>query len=197
MTRSDLSDQDLLATQARQIAPLSEDETAGLPTEVRLRGRGPALDRLVEHQLAAILTLAESRADRGVEVGDLAQEGTIASVVAVTEYAGRGGPASGLDHFVARLVAIHMDETIHLAALERETAEAFVRDTELYEAAEIRMRNELGRAPTSLEMAARLNWSEERVVTIAGMLHEARAQYDSDIAQYLDDLDEDDADDDD
>ncbi len=192
MTRSDVTDRDLLAAQARTIPPLTDDETAGLLTEVRLQGRGPALDRLVEHQLGAILALAESRAGRGVEVGDLAQEGTIASVVAVTEYAGRGGAALGLDAFVTRLVGMQMDESIELAALERATAEAFVRDTELYEAAEIRMRNELGRTPTTLEMAVHLGWPEERVATVAGMLNEARAQYDSEIVQYLDDTDEDD-----
>jgi DNA-directed RNA polymerase sigma subunit (sigma70/sigma32) len=193
VTRSDVTDRNLLAAQAHSIPPLTEDETAGLLTEVRLQGRGPALDRLVEHQLAAILALAEARAGKGVEVGDLAQEGTIASVVAVIEYAGRGGAASGLDGFVAKLVSMQMDESIELAALERATAEAFVRDTELYEVAEIRMRNELGRTPTTVEMAARLGWPEERVVTVAGMLNEARSQYDSEIVQYLDDADEEDA----
>lgn len=192
VTRSDVTDRNLLAAQARSMPPMGEDETAGLLTEVRLQGRGPALDRLVEHQLGAILALAEARAGKGVEVGDLAQEGTIASVVAVIEYAGRGGAAAGLDGFVAKLVAMQMDESIELAAIERATAEAFVRDTELYEIAEIRMRNELGRTPTTVEMAARLGWPEERVVTVAGMLNEARSQYDSDIVQYLDDADEDD-----
>ncbi len=193
MTRNEVGDRNLLVAQARATPPLSEEETAGLLTEVRLQGRGPALDRLVEHQLGAILALAEARAGKGVEVGDLAQEGTIAGVVAVTEYAGRGGVASGLDGFIAKLVAMQMDETIELAALERETKEAFVRDTALYETAEIRMRNELGRTPTTLEMAAGLGWPEERVVTVAGMLNEARSQYDSEIVQYLDDIDEDDA----
>ena len=188
-----MSDRDLLAAQAQATPPLSEEETAGLLTEVRLQGRGPALDRLVEHQLGAILALAAARSGKGIEVGDLAQEGTIASVVAVTEYAGRGGAAAGLDSFVSKLVAMQMDETLELAALERETEEAFVRDTALYETADIRMRNELGRTPTTVEMAARLGWPEERVVTVAGMLNEARSQYDSDIVQYLDDADEDDA----
>jgi len=196
MTRRDASDGDLLAAQASGMEPLSEAETAGLLTEVRLQGRGPALDRLVEHQLPAILTLAEARAGQGVEVADLAQEGTVASVVAITEYAGHDGAAAGLDRFVARLVGFQMDDTIELAALERETGEAFVRDTEAYETAEIRMRNELGRTPTSLEMATRLSWPEERVTLIAGMLDEARAQYDSEIVQYLDDIDKDDADED-
>lgn len=191
MAGSDVTDREILGAQARALPPLAGDETAALLREVGAGGRGPALDRLVEHQLGAILALAQSRRGRGVEVGDLAQEGTIASVVAITEYAARGGAAPGLDRFVERLVGMQMDETIELAALERKSVEAFVRDTETYESAEIRMRNELGRTPTTVELASELGWPEERVSIVAGMLQEARARYDSDIVEYLDDLDED------
>ena len=117
--------------------------------------------------------LAEARGGKGVEVGDLTQEGTIAGVVAVLEYAGQGGPASGLDRFVSRLVASHMDDTIELAAIERASDEAFVRDTEIYEAAEIRARHEFGRTPTVLELAAELGWPEERVAIVGAMLNDA------------------------
>jgi DNA-directed RNA polymerase sigma subunit (sigma70/sigma32) len=191
MTRSELADREILDAKVRSLPPLSEDAAARLLVEVRARGRGPALDELVEHQLAAILALAEARGGKGVEVGDLTQEGTIAGVVAVLEYAGQGGPASGLDRFVSRLVALHMDDTIELAAIERASDEAFVRDTEIYEAAEIRARHELGRTPTVLELAAELGWPEERVAIVGAMLNDARARYDSEIVEYLDDVDED------
>jgi DNA-directed RNA polymerase sigma subunit (sigma70/sigma32) len=191
MTRSELADREILDAKVRSLPPLSEDAAARLLVEVRARGRGPALDELVEHQLAAILALAEARGGKGVEVGDLTQEGTIAGVVAVLEYAGQGGPASGLDRFVSRLVALHMDDTIELAAIERASDEAFVRDTEIYEAAEIRARHELGRTPTVLELAAELGWPEERVAIVGAMLNDARARYDSEIVDYLDDVDED------
>jgi DNA-directed RNA polymerase sigma subunit (sigma70/sigma32) len=181
---------ELLAAQAQALPRLTDNETARLLSEVREHGKGPALDRLVEQQLGAILAEAEARRGHGVEVGDLAQEAAIASVVAVTEYAGRGGPALGLAQFVIRLVGLHMDETIELAALERASEEAFIRDTETYEQAEIRMRHELGRAPTALEVAAELGWPDERVAIVAGMLNEARARYDSEIVEYLDDVEE-------
>ena len=190
VTKSELADREILAAQARSLPPLSEPVTAELLDEVRRQGRGPALDRLVEHQLGAILALAESRRGKGVEIGDLTQEGTIAGVVAVIEYAGQGGPAAGLDRFVERLVASHMDDTLELAALDRASDEAFVRDTEIYEAAEVRMRHELGREPTAVELAAELGWPEERVTIVAAMLNEARARYDSEIIEYLDDVDE-------
>ena len=190
MTRSQLTDREILDSKVRSLPPLTEPATTALLTEVRAQGRGPALDELVEHQLAAILELAEARRGKGVEVGDLTQEGTIAGVVAVLEYAGQGGPAAGVDRFVSRLVASHMDDTIELAAIERASDEAFVRDAEIYEAAEVRTRHELGRSPTVLELAAELGWPEERVAIVGAILNEARARYDSDIVEYLDDIDE-------
>ena len=190
MTKSELTDVEILDTKVRTLPPLTEAATAALLAEVRVNGRGPALDELVEHQLAAIIALAEARRGQGVEVGDLTQEGTIAGVVAVMEYAGQGGPASGLERFVSRLVASHMDDTVELAAIERASDEAFVRDTEIYEAAEIRARHEFGRTPTVLELAAELGWPEERVAIVGTMLNEARARYDSEIVEYLDDVDE-------
>jgi RNA polymerase primary sigma factor len=181
---------ELLAAQARSLPPLSDTETAALLTEVREHGKGRALDRLVEQQLGAILAEAEARKGRGVEVVDLAQEAAIASVVAVTEYAARGGPAPGLAQFAIRLVGSHMDETIELAALDRASEEAFIRDAEVYERAEVRMRHELGRDATALELAAELGWPDERVTIVAGMLNDARARYDSEIIGYLDDVEE-------
>jgi DNA-directed RNA polymerase specialized sigma subunit len=87
-------------------------------------------------------------------------------------------------------VASHMDDTIELAAIERAGDEAFVRDTEIYEAAEVRTRHELGRSPTVIELAAELGWPEERVSMVGAILNEARARYDSEIVEYLDDIDE-------
>jgi DNA-directed RNA polymerase sigma subunit (sigma70/sigma32) len=190
MTRSEVSDREILDAKVRSLPALSEPATTALLSNVRTNGRGPALDELVEHQLAGIIELAEARRGKGVEVSDLTQEGTIAGVVAVLEYAVQGGPAEGLDRFVGRLVASHMDDTIELAAIERAGDEAFVRDTEIYEAAEVRTRHELGRSPTAIELAAELGWPEERVAIVGAILNEARARYDSEIVEYLDDIDE-------
>ena len=190
MTRSELSDREILDAKVQSLPPLDEPAIARLLAEVRVHGRGPALDELVEHQLAGIIELAEARRGKGVEVGDLTQEGTIAGVVAVIEYAGQGGPAGGLERFVSRLVASHLDDTIELAAIERAGDEAFVRDTEIYEAAEVRTRHELGRNPTVVELAAELGWPGERVSIVGAMLNEARARYDSEIVEFLDDIDE-------
>ena len=112
-------------------------------------------------------------------------------MVAVTEYAGRGGPAAGLDQFVVRLVGSHMDDMIELAALERASAEAFIRDAQTYETAEVRLRHELGRDATAIELAGRAGLARRpRRHRVAAMLHEARSRYDSEIVEYLDDIDE-------
>jgi DNA-directed RNA polymerase sigma subunit (sigma70/sigma32) len=190
MSAREVNVPEILVEQARSLPPLSEAETDALLVEVRARGKGAALDRLVEQQLGTILELAAARRGRGVEVGDLAQEAAIASVVAITEYAGRGGTAPGLHQFVVRLVGSHMDETIELAALERASDEAFIRDAETYEITEVRMRHELGRDATAVELAAELGWPEERIAIVAEMLADARARYDSEIVDYLDDIDE-------
>jgi DNA-directed RNA polymerase specialized sigma subunit len=190
MSAREVDTPEIVIAHARSLPPMSEAEKAALLAEVREHGKGAALDRLVEHQLAGILAEAAARRGRGVEVGDLAQEAAIASVVAVTEYAGRGGAAPGLDQFVMRLVGAHMDETIELAALERASDEAFIRDAQTYELAEVSMRHELGRDATAIELAAQLGWPDERVAIVAGMLKEARARYDSEIVEYLDDIDE-------
>jgi DNA-directed RNA polymerase sigma subunit (sigma70/sigma32) len=190
VTARDIDAPEILVTQARSLPPLTEPETAALLTDVREHGKGPALDQLVEHQLSNILDLAASRRGKGIEVGDLAQEAAIASVVAVTEYANRGGAAAGLQQFVSKLIATHMDDMIELAALDRASAEAFIRDAQTYELAEVRMRHELGREATPIELAAQLGWPDERVAIVAGMLNEARSRYDSELVEYLDDVDE-------
>ena len=53
----------------------------------------------------------------------------------------------------------------------------------------MRTRHELGRTPTVVELAAELGWPEERVAIVGAMLNDARARYDSEIVEYLDDID--------
>jgi DNA-directed RNA polymerase sigma subunit (sigma70/sigma32) len=178
---------DALAAQARAYPPLDDAEVARLLAEAVTAG--PARERLVEHHLSIALDEAIARGGRGVAVADLYQEGTLATIVAVSEYASRGGTPSGLRAFVARVVGAHLESAIEEAALEQRSDEAFVRDAQLYEAAEINLRRELGRSATTMELAAALLWPEDRVAVVAEMLNAAREMYDSEIVQYLDDDD--------
>ena len=120
---------------------------------------------------------------------DLYQEATVAAIVAVAQYSSRGGEPAGLQRYVARVIGAHLDDAIEEAELERRADEAFVRDAEAYEAAEVGLRHELARAPTATEIAAVLEWPEERVATVAEAVANAREMWDSEIVQYLDDED--------
>ncbi|MFN2452187.1 MAG: hypothetical protein ABR541_07535 [Candidatus Dormibacteria bacterium] len=181
---------DAIAAQARSHPPLSVARVAPLLVEARTTLGGPASATLVEHHLSVALDAALARRGRGLPVGDLYQEGAIALVVAVDEYAARDGAPSGLRAYVERVVALHLD-----AALEKEaTAVAaelvVVRDAELLSAAEVRLRRQLGRPATALELGGLLNWPPERVEMVSAVLHEAQGQYDMELLDYLDDADD-------
>ncbi|MBV8193978.1 MAG: hypothetical protein JOY80_00470, partial [Candidatus Dormibacteraeota bacterium] len=134
-----------------------------------------------------VLDESLARRDRGVDVIDLYQEGTLAAIVAVTEYSSRGGAAAGLRGYVTRVVAAHLDDAIEEVELDRKADEAFVRDAQLYETAEVSLRRELGRSATATELAAALEWPEERVTVVAEAVMNARELWDSEIVEYLDD----------
>jgi len=176
-----------LTTQVRSYAALDDDEVGALLEDVRTSEAVSARRRLVEHHLGIALDEARLRGDRGVELGDLFQEGTLAVIAAVEEYALRGAAPAGLAEFTREVVAAHLDATVEAAALEQRSDEAFVRDAQLFETAEVSLRRRLGRSATPTELASLLEWPAERVQLMADMLAAARSLYDSDIAQYLDD----------
>lgn len=182
---SDDPDLATLTAQARQYPPLSLAEVARLLPDSAVAG--PAQEQLVQHQLGTALDEAMARRERGVDVVDLYQEATVAAIVAVAQYSARGGEPAGLQRYVARVIGAHLDDAIEEAELERRSDEAFVRDAEAYEAAEVSLRHELGRSATTTELAALLQWPEERVVVVAEAVTNAREIWDSEIVQYLDD----------
>ncbi len=145
---------------------------------------------LVEHALGPVLAEAVVHRNRGVEVLDLFQEGSLAALVAVEEYVERKGAPAGLVAYVRRVVSRHLDRVIeeHDAAVA-EAAE-LVEDTRLLDVARVALRRQTGREPTGTELAAVLLWSPERVELISGILDSARTEFDSDIVQYLDDAED-------
>lgn len=186
MTHQDDTDLDALAAQVHAFPPLDDDEVRALLGRVRA-GQEPAREQLVDHHLRIALDEAMARGNRGMDVVDLYQEGAVATIVAVSEYASRGGSPSGLGTFVRRVVDAHLDSALEDEAVKKQSEEAFVRDAQAYESAEVELRHELGRSPTVMELAALLKWPEERVSIVGEMLDSARSIYDADIAQYLDD----------
>ncbi|MBV9525936.1 MAG: hypothetical protein JOZ46_09010 [Candidatus Dormibacteraeota bacterium] len=185
MTHQDDTDLDALAAQVRAFPPLNDDEVRSLLGRVRA-GQEPAREELVDHHLNIALDEVLAHGNRGMDVVDLYQEGAVATIVAVSEYASRGGAPAGLRTFVRRVVDAHLESALEDAAIETQSEEAFVRDAQVYETAEVGLRQELGRSATVMELAAVLHWPEERVALVGEMLDSARAIYDADIAQYLD-----------
>jgi DNA-directed RNA polymerase sigma subunit (sigma70/sigma32) len=185
---------DTIAAQARSYPPLPVDEVAALLRQTHATGGNAAAATLVRHHLSLALDAALERRDQGLDVGDLYQEGSVAVVTAVDEYARRSGDPAGLWAYVARVVALHLDAALEREAAEREAAQAFVRDAQRYELAEVQLRHQLTRLPTPIELAAALEWSVEHVEAVAEMLAEARALNDETLLPYLDDADDGDAD---
>jgi DNA-directed RNA polymerase sigma subunit (sigma70/sigma32) len=189
--RDDDTELDALAAHVRSRGELSA-AAAGRLIGAAHDGDARARELLVDSSLRAVLDEAFAHRDRGVEVVELFQEGSMAAVVAVDEYVDRGGAASGLGADVRRAVASHLDQVVEREERAAAAAAAAVHDSQLLEAAQITLRRRFGRDPTEVELAAILQWAPERVEVVARMLGTARELSDSDIAMYLDDLDADD-----
>jgi len=177
-----------LRQQVNAHPPLPLDTVARLLGAAHDEPRGSAEAMLIRHHLGVALDEALARQDSGVEVGDLFQEGSVAVVTAVEEYAERGGAAEGLSRFVARVVALHLDAAIERDAEQRRADEVLVRDTQLLEAAEVALRRQLGRPATTVELAGALQWAAERVELLSAMLADARALHDESLIPFLDDV---------
>jgi DNA-directed RNA polymerase sigma subunit (sigma70/sigma32) len=188
--REDDTELDALAAQVRARPKLSTAAAEAL-IAAAVRGDRDAHAALIEHALSPVLAEAVAHRDRGVELLDLFQEGSLAALVAVEEYVERTGNGAGFVAYVRRVVNRHLDHVIeeHEAAVV-EAAE-LAEDTRLLDVARVALHRQAGREPTVTELASVLLWSPERVELISGVLDNARADFDSDIVQYLDDAGED------
>ena len=182
---------DAIAAQVRALAPMADEDIANLMVESRQSPTGPATTRLVEQQLGTVLAAVLARRRPGLEVMDLYQEGSIAATVAVREYVARGGPPEGLRPYVGRVVEEFADDIVEREAAQRLADALLVENVKLLEAAELSQRIRLERDPTTLELAAALNWTPQAVEAVGASLLLARERYDAEIVEYLDDIDDD------
>jgi hypothetical protein len=95
---------------------------------------------------------------------------------------------------VARVVDNFLEDVLERERLARIADALLVEQVKLLEAAEVILRRRLEREPTTLELAAAMEWTPELVEVVAGVLHRAREAYDAEILDYLDDADGDDGD---
>lgn len=128
--------------------------------------------------------LAGERADRGLPREDLLQEGSLGVLGAIQEFAS-GGEAD-FDQLAETHAAREMDAALDSEAVARERDQQLVRDAKALEAAEARLRRELGREPRAGELAAHLEWPVDKVEEVAGAVADAHEQADQDLLRYVD-----------
>jgi len=155
------------------------------------RGDQTARDSLTNAHLDWVLSAAHERADRGLSQSDLFQEGTIGLMEAI-----QGFPTSGrtdFEAFVREQVADHMERALGDEKKAVDDSRLLLQAAHDYVEAEVDARRELGRQPTNVELAAKLEWSSQRTEEIGQMVSDAKRRHDEEILQYLelDDIDPD------
>jgi len=143
-----------------------------------------AREALTNSYLDWVLSAARERADRGLSQSDLFQEGTIGLMEAIQAF-----PTSGqadFETFVRAHVAGQMDRALGDEQKAVDDSRMLLQAAHDYVEAELNARRDLGRPPTNLELAAKLEWSVQRTEEIGQMVADARRRHDEEILQYLD-----------
>lgn len=153
------------------------------------RGDQAARDSLTNAHLDWVLSAARERADRGLSQSDLFQEGTIGLMEAIASFSRSG--RSDFEAFVREQVGRHMDRALGEEQKAVDDSRKLVQAAHDYVEAEVNARQELGRQPSKLELAAKLEWTSQRTEEIGQMVEDARRRHDEEILQYLelDDID--------
>jgi RNA polymerase sigma factor (sigma-70 family) len=148
-------------------------------------GDAAARDEIVKDNLPMVLREAAGRAHRGVSVGDLFQEGTVALLEAIARYEASNGPS--FSDYAEQEVAGRMDEAVEAAAAAQRDEADVVAAAEEFQRVEMALARELRRRPAAPEIAERLEWPLEKVESIAALVELARQRHDEEIIPYLED----------
>jgi DNA-directed RNA polymerase sigma subunit (sigma70/sigma32) len=151
-------------------------------------------ERLVAVNLGLVIRLAGNRADQGLSMPDLVQEGSIGLVEAVRSFAASG--ENDFAPFAERHVGAQMDQAIAVEASAVRDEELLVTAATDYEHTQLVLRGELHREPTDGELAEKLEWTVERTRYIAKVVADARRRHDEELLEFIDpaaiDFDDDD-----
>ena len=131
-----------------------------------------------------VLRLAMERAEQGLSLSDLVQEGSIGLVEAVRSFI----VASEIDfsHFAEQKVGAYMDAAIATEAAAVREAQLLVAAATDYERTEVTMRHELHRDPTVVELAEQLEWTVDRTRYVAQVVADARRRHDEELLAFID-----------
>jgi DNA-directed RNA polymerase sigma subunit (sigma70/sigma32) len=179
------------AADLRDVASQAAAEPAPSPAEERRllelagQGDGSARDRLFRAHARLVVRLAEARQDRGLDLGDLLQEGSLALIAAIAAASPGQAGEEGLAKQVETSVSRQLDEAIVQEESAVRERQRLVEDAEAYQRAEIDLHRLLGRAPTETELAEKLEWSAARTQRLAEMVEAARRRHDEELLEYL------------
>jgi RNA polymerase primary sigma factor len=120
----------------------------------------------------------------GLSVADLVQEGSIGLVEAVREF-GNSGETS-FAKFAESKVIGQMDAAIATEAASVRDAQLLVAAATDYERTDILMRHELGRQPSDVELAEKLEWTVDRTRYVAQVVADARRRHDEQLLAFID-----------
>jgi RNA polymerase primary sigma factor len=127
---------------------------------------------------------AEERVGRGLSPGDLFQEGSLGLMRAIDDFGASG--RSDFEVFAKELVAEQMERALRQEDQAQEDARRLIQAAEDYQRAEFSLRRELGREAAAAELAAKLEWPQDRIEVIASMVEDARRRHDEELLVYLD-----------
>lgn len=141
-------------------------------------------DRLVAAHLDRVIRLAAVRAEQGLSMPDLVQEGSLGLVNAVRSFVDSG--ESDFVRFAELQIAIQMDAAIAAEGAAVREGELLVAAATDYERAELVMRRTLHREPTAAELAEKLEWTLDRTLYVAQVVADARRRYDEELLAFID-----------
>ena len=161
--------------------PPGKQELALLVDAAR-RGDTGAQDRLLQLHLPLVMRLAAARADRGLALGDLFQEGSLALMLYIRQRSEATTFSSDAENEIGR----HLDRALAVADAALKEDEALLAAATEFDRVELLLARMLHRRPTVAEMAEKLEWPVERVESIGTLVEDARRRHDEEIAQFLD-----------
>jgi len=147
-------------------------------------GLEEAQRQVFERERPLIERLARERADQGLSHDDLVQEGSLALLAAMHEFA--GGVDGAFEPYVEQRVGEHMDRAIQEEQSALREEKQLAEDAAAFERTELLLRRELKRDPTAAEMSARLGWAAERLDDVAAAVEDARQRHDEELLPFLD-----------
>jgi DNA-directed RNA polymerase specialized sigma subunit len=152
--------------------------------EAAIGGNRGARESLVSAQLDWLQEAAQARAGRGLSEGDLVQEGCLGLMKAIEDFPQSGRP--DFETFAQEQAAEQMDRALAQEGQAQEESRRLIQAAEDFQQAEFSLRRELGRQATASELAAKLEWPQDRTDAVAEMVAEARRRHDEELLAYLD-----------